>query len=549
VGPASVPAGRDAGPTLPSQVDASFGRVPLSFEANCGQTPDSVKFVARGPGYTLFLTPDEVVLALRGAEERQAFLRLRLEGAAPSPHISGLDPLGCTSNYFIGNDPTRWRTGVPHYARVKYEQVYPGIDVVYYGSQQQLEYDFVIAPGQRPEAITLKFGGARKLDVEIDGSLRVETLSGQVVRQHAPVAYQESEGRRQTLHSSYVLLGDNRIGFEVADYDAALPLVIDPVLIYSTFLGGSGSDIARSVAIDAAGAAYVIGDTISLDFPVSGAYQSANRGGTDAIVTKLNAAGALVYATYLGGAGDETGYNIAVDSSGSAIVTGETLSADFPTVGAFQGAYGGAGDAFVAKLNAAGNGLLYSTYLGGAAEDIASAIAVDVTSGGFLVVGSTRSANFPVSAGAFQNASGGDMDGFVAKFNAAGSALVYSTYLGGMAGDAVFGAALDSSGNAYLSGGTTSANFPTLNAFQAARSGVVGDAFVTKLSSSGGLLFSTFLGGTGDDAAAAIALDGAGNIYISGYTQSLNFPVVNAYQATNTNGVENAFVANPTSAA
>ncbi|MFQ5658720.1 MAG: SBBP repeat-containing protein, partial [Candidatus Methylomirabilales bacterium] len=360
-----------------------YGSRPLSFEVNQGQTDAQVKFLARGRGYTLFLTPTEVVLVLtkpgvkvkaqaqanpvgpyQADQMRSTGLRIQLVGANPNPDITGLEELPGKSHYFIGNDPSKWRTAIPHYAKVRYHNVYPGVDLVFYG-KQQLEYDFVVAPGADPGAIRLGLEGADTLAFDAQGDLVLHIDDGEVVLR-APVIYQEMDGIKRAIPGRYVLKGKHRVSFQLAAYDTSKPLIIDPVLSYSTFLGGSGSgvggrgsDSGRAIAVDPDGNAYVTGLTTSTNFPTKNAFQPGFGSFlpvfSDAFVTKLDAAGALVYSTFLGGARTDIGLGIAVDTEGNAYVTGETRSGNFPTVSAFQPFFrGGPGlspnDAFVAKV-------------------------------------------------------------------------------------------------------------------------------------------------------------------------------------------------------
>ena len=570
-----------------AQIIDTFGKLPLRFEANPGQTDEQVKFLARGTGHTLFLTPTEAVMVftkreqtaksrLQGARLRpeeavhvtRTVLRMTFVGANPEPRVVGAEELPDKANYFIGNDPAKWRTNVPTYARVQYTDVYPGIDLIYYGSQRRLEYDFVVRPGADPRTIALGFQGADKLEVDPQGDLVLHTGAGEI-RQRKPVIYQEIGGVRREIAGGYVLKGESRVGFHVAVYDTSRPLVIDPALVYSTYLGGSADDAGVGIAVDAAGNAYVTGSTASANFPTTaGAFQTTLGGGGvgfDAFVTKLNSTGsALLYSTYLGGSNnDDSGVGIAVDGAGNAYVTGSAFSTDFPTTpGAFQSSFGGVRDAFVTKLNPTGSTLVYSTYLGGTGDDGGVSIAVD-TAGSAYVSGFAQ-AGFPTTTAAFQPGfGGGPYDAFVTKLGSTGSALVYSTYLGGSGDDEVFGGlAVDASGNAYVTGFTTSANFPTTpGAFQTTFGGAgplgFGDAFVTKLNSTGSMpVFSTYLGGSGDDFGAGIAVDGNGNAYIAGSTASTNFPTTpGAFQTTfggsGPLGLGDAFVTklNPTGSA
>ncbi|MBZ5561592.1 MAG: SBBP repeat-containing protein [Acidobacteriia bacterium] len=587
--------------------------LPLSFERNQGQTDQRVKFLSRGRGYTLFLTSDEAVLALRSQESevrsqksanRQSAgvsdplqratdnrprttdtLRMKLVAANQAAQVTALDELPGKSNYFLGNDPKQWRTDVPSYARVRYEGIYPGIDLIYYGNQRQLEYDFVVNPGADPRAIALELetGNSKlenrnsKIAIDRNGDLVIATVSGQV-RFHKPLVYQSESlfvsqhstikrngpagttdngprttdelnrqstiGNRQLLDGHYVLTADNQIRFEIPSYDKSRPLVIDPVLSYSTYLGGTGGDVGYGIAVDSSGDAYIAGITTSTNFPTLNGYQGSNGGSSDAFVTKLNADGtALVYSTYLGGSGADSAAAIAVDASGDAFITGSTSSSNFPTFSSsttpFQAVYGGNTDAFVTELHGDGNTLVYSSYLGGSGLDSGQGIAVDTT-GNAYVTGSTQSIDFP-TVSPMQTTNAGSSDVFVAKVNFGGTALVYSTYLGGSQADVGQAIKVDSSGNAFLTGYTFSLDFPTLNPLQGTNAGPP-DAFVAELNAAGSALtFSTFQGGTGDDRGFGIALDSTG-IYITGSSSSTDFPTTsNTLQIAN-HGQSDAFV-------
>jgi len=553
-----------------ARVNETYGKLPLHFEANRGQTHKDVRFLSRGPGYSFYLTSGEAVLVLtrpnpdetkrdvrsrreRGAQTpvKSLALRMRLVGAAPEPAVSGLEEQPGTANYFIGKDSAKWLTKVPTYARVHYRDVYPGIDLLYYGNQRQLEYDFVVAPGADPKKIVLGFKGADKLEIDAKGELVLHAAGGDI-RQHKPFIYQNIEGIRREIAGGYVRKGANRVSFQVAAYDRSQPLVIDPVLSYSTFLGGSGFNWGGGIAVDADGNAYVVGLTNSSNFPTTaGAFQTIFGGGTgfDAFVTKLNPTGsALVYSTYLGGNGSDSGHKIAVDGAGNAYVVGQTFSSNFPTTaGAFQTSFGGGyGDAFLTKLNPTGSALVYSTYLGGTGEDDGSGISVDAD-GNAYVAGFTQSADFPATAGAFQKTFGGGYgDAFVTKLDPTGSALIYSTYLGGADSDAAGnpGLAVDASGSAYVTSETVSTDFPiTAGAFQATLSGYQ-NAFVTKLDPTGSaLVYSTYLGGSITDWTQAIAVDADGNAYVTGVTTSTDFPTTaGAVQTSFGGGRNDAFV-------
>jgi Bacterial Ig-like domain (group 3)/Abnormal spindle-like microcephaly-assoc'd, ASPM-SPD-2-Hydin/Beta-propeller repeat len=483
------------------------------------------------------LSADAEVVATGGV------LRMKLRNANPAAKVTGEDELAGTSNYFIGNDPAKWRTKVPTYAKVKYEGIYPGIDLVYYGHQRELEYDFVLQPGANPQAIRLGIAGAKRLRLE-HGDL-VLTSAGGDVHLRSPHIYQEANGVRREIRGRYVIKSKNEVGFEVAGYDRRRALVIDPVLAYSTYLGGSANDYGWGIAVDSAGNAYVTGYTESTDFPTVNAIQQDLRGQADAFVTKFNADGSdLVYSTYLGGSAGAGGVGIALDAAGNAYVTGSAGSG-FPTINAIQPTFGGVEDAFLTKINADGSALVYSTYLGGSDIDWGSGVAVDAA-GNAYVTGSTRSTEFP-TANAIQPTNHGGYDAFVTKINAGGSALVYSTYLGGSGDENIAtyytgGIATDAAGNAYVTGYTDSTDFPTVHAFQPAYGGGVSDAFVAKINASGSaFIYSTYLGGSGDDEGAGIAADSAGNAYVTGGTSSTDFPTANALQPTNHGGYD-AFV-------
>jgi hypothetical protein len=407
-------------------------------------------------------------------------IRLKLMGANSNPKITGLDELPGKSNYFIGNDPDKWRTGVSNYAKVKLEDVYRGIDLVYYGNQRKLEYDWIVNPGADLKTIKFAVEGKTDLKINAQGDLILDK-EGEL-RLDKPLIYQQHSGSRTEIAGRYLLLGKREVGFRLDSYDVSLPLVIDPILTYSTYLGGSGEDSGECIAFDSSGNAYVTGHTYSDNFPMANPFQPTNNGADSyAFVTKLNTSGsALVYSTYLGGSDWGSGHGIFVDFSGNAYVTGRTGSANFPTVNAFQTSYGGGdNDAFVAKLNPSGSALVYSTYLGGSGYDSGTGISVD-SSGNAYVTGSTDSTNFP-TANPFQASFGGNFDVYVTKLNPSGSALVYSSYLGGSGADYGRAIAVDSLGNAYVTGSVTSANFPTANPFQASISGTR-DAFITKIS-------------------------------------------------------------------
>jgi hypothetical protein len=492
---------------------------------------------------TAYFTPGEVVVNLR-----QSTVRMRYLGANAAPDIDGADMQEGRANYLIGDDPSLWRTNVPLYGRVVYKDLYPGIDMVYSSHKRLLKSEFVVAPGADPSQIRIAYTGVESLRIDDQGGLILTTAEGDL-REEAPEIYQEESDGRDQIEGAFRVAG-NVVTFSVGQYDRSRPLRIDPVLSYSTYLGGGGTDRAYAIAVDGAGAAYVTGYTDSTNFPVTaGVVRPTSGGGVDAFVTKLNAAGsAIVYSTYLGGNGDDRGFSIAVDASGNAYITGYTSSTNFPLSSPFQATLKGPRDAFVTKLNPSGSAPIFSTYLGGTGDDRGNGIAVSA-SGLVYVTGSTTSSNFPLSS-PFQATLGGQQDGFVTKLNSTGSALLYSTYLGGAADDRGSSIALDSGGAAYIAGNTSSTNFPTASPLQAANNSAT-DAFVTKLSAAGALVYSTYLGGSGTEnieVGRSIAVDSAGSAYIAGTTTSTNFPLFQPLQAAIKGGIYDAFVVKLTSA-
>ena len=590
----------------------SYGKLPLSFELNQGQIKGQVRFLSRGAGYSLFMNPNEVTLSLdkyarhrnlkhskydpndpasyqsitNVIEQSRDTLRIRLAGANANPQMDGLDELPGKVNYFLGSDSRKWFTDIHTYARVQYKNVYPGINQIYYGNQQHLEYDFVVAPDADPKAIKLSFDGTQALNIDAQGDLLIHTKGG-VIRQHKPLIYQVINQVKYVIPGRYMLKGKSQVGFEVARYNVKEPLIIDPILSYSSYFGGSGSDVGFGIAVDNAGNAYVTGSTESNEL--------STLSGTNAFVAKLNADGTQrTYLAILGGSGDDAGFDIAVNSEGSVYVTGSTSSTNFPQMNAAQPIFGGGTqDAFVAKLNPSGSALVYSTYFGGSGNDAGFGIATDIVSNAYItgstdstelttltgsnafvaklnaagnqrtylailggngddvgfsvavdsggsayISGSTDSTNF-TTVNPLQPQIGGSQDAFVAKLNPTGSSLTYSTYFGGSGSDSGFDIAVDSNGNAYVTGSTNSPEFSTLDGT---------NVFVTKLSASGSeRSYFAILGGSGDDAGFSIALDNAANAYVSGSSSSTNFTIANPLQS-NIGGSQDAFIAklNPT---
>ncbi|HEX5227211.1 MAG TPA: SBBP repeat-containing protein [Bryobacteraceae bacterium] len=495
-----------------------WGNIPLSFEPNAGQTSAEVRYLARGSSYSLYLAAGETVLT--GAKGLP--LRIGYAGANVSTSIVGEERQASTSNYLIGSDSSQWHRAVPNYQRVRYSGVYPGVDLVYYGKDGTLEYDWIVSPGADPHQIRMRFETSVRLRVDEQGDLVIAADQSEY-RHKRPTVYQEVAGNRVPVKGRWILHG-HEAGFRIGSYDRAKPLVIDPPLVYATYDGGSGSDSAFAIAVDSIGSTYVTGGTGSANFPATAAFQHGLKGPEDVFVTKINPSGtAKVYSTYLGGGAPDEGHGIAVDVQGNAYITGSAGSLDFPMKSPIQAKAGGSGDAFVAKLNATGQALVYSTYLGGLGTDTGSAIAVDAA-GNAYVAGSTFSTDFPTK-NAFQAAKGAQQDVFLAKVSPDGTALIYSTFLGGNGVDQGNGIAVDAAGNAYITGYTGSTNFPLQSPFRGSNAASV-DAFVTKMNPAGSaLVYSTYLGGSSTDYGTAIAVDSAGNAYVTGSTTSDDFPL------------------------
>ncbi len=536
-----------------------YGDLPLSFEPNLGQAAPNVSFVAHGKGYGFYLSGTSAVLRLGTS----AALTLEVsEGQAPS-NIVAEQALPGKANYFQGQDPSKWVRAIPTYTRVRMCNVYPGVDLVYYGNHRQLEYDLVVHPGGDPSAIGLTVRGADSLTVTKAGELTMK-VGGSEVHWHAPIAYQEIGGQRRAVESHYEL-ADSTLRFAVGAYDRTRELVIDPALVYSTYLGGNGGgdgDVGNAIAADAAGNAYVVGMAASADFPTTAsAYQPAPQGNDDAFVTKINAAGtALVYSTYLGGGGEDVANAIAIDSAGEAYVTGQTGSGlhgttAFPTTaGAYQREPNPAtlnNNVFVAKLSADGSDLIYSTYLSGTNDSSATGIAIDGSGNAYVLT--NTGGGFPVTSDAYQKTAGTDgcpyeqfADGqaqAVTKLDASASALTYSTYVGHGC-DYGSGIAVNGAGEAYITGHTQDAKYPVTSGAAQGKFGGVVDGFVTRLNASGsGLLYSTFLGGPLADFANSIALDGKGYAYVTGNTDG-DFPTTSGvYEPTaGNNGYSKGFI-------
>ena len=560
-------------PSSPGALDA-LDATPLLFELNVGQTHPSVRYVSRGRGYTLFLTPEEAVLSLHGpaghpgtsaqeqpqrkAEQSRSVVRMRWGGGPQGAVVAGETVSPARRHYLLGNHPRAWRHNVTTFERVRYSEVNPGIDLVFYGSQGQLEHDFIVAPGARPDVLRVSWEGVASARLDADGNLILETAAGRLL-QRKPVAYQDIAGVRTPVEARFRFEAPAAVRFELGPYDPAHRLVIDPILDYSTYLGGSGLDAAYAVAVDASGAAYVAGTTQSLDFPIAGnPVQNQPPPATlpgDIFVTKFKPDGSTPeYSTYIGGDRDDAALAIAVDGGGNVYLAGKTSSTNLPvSPGAIQGFLANPGDvetdAFIMKLNPAGSALLYSTYLGGAENDVAYALALDST-GNAYVAGETNSDNFRTTINSHRPGWCGrpTFDAFVAKINRDATALEYSTYLCGSQADRALGIAVDGAGFAVVTGETISTDFPVRgNALKSATDGAQADGFVSRLSPPGqDLVYSSFLGGSDADAGRAVAVDAAGFAYVAGSTLSTDFPVTpGAFQPKHADGgeFEDAFLA------
>jgi hypothetical protein len=492
----------------------------LAFEPNRGQSDKQVRFIGRAPNYTAFFTANEVLLT---PHPQGDVVRMKLAAANPSPVITPQGVLPGEISYVPASGATPALSHIPTYNTVRYSDVYPGIDVIYYGNQGQLEYDFVVRPGADPKRIRLAFEGAKSIAIDADGALRMQGATGEI-RQSRPYVYQETERGRQKIAAQWVRVGAHRFGVHVGAYDRTRPLIIDPLVLYASYLGGSSNDGANGIALDRSGNAYIAGVTTSPDFP-----GPRNSASTAAFVSKLDPNGRLLYTTYLLETDERGATGIAVDTAGNAYVTGRTSMWR-------ESAWN---DVFVAKLDATGSNAAPSGYFftfGGAEIDWGNRIAVDAAGNAYLV--GMTSGNFPTTAGAAQSAPGGEKDAFVAKVNSAGTGLVYATLLGGSGSDSATGVVVDDAGNAYVTGNTQSIDFPvTANAYQREHRGCytssgftmcASTTFVAKLSPDGAALgYSTYLGGTGIDqasAAAGIAIDPTGHAYVTGSTTASNFP-------------------------
>jgi hypothetical protein len=547
------------------KLSESYGNLPLYFIQNQGQINEQVRFYEKGSWHTTFFTQEGVYFSLTRDQKKADIAKLTFQGGDPKPEVIAEGIQGGKANYLIGRDPGKWRTQIPTYQAVIYQEIYPGIDIKFYGNNRQMEYDILVEPKADPSKIALAYEGIENLRVTETGDLEIVLKEGNIL-QKRPVVYQEIGGKKISVAGDFKirstpinLPGVFVYGFDIALYDKNHPLIIDPTLIYSTYLGGHTLDHGYDIAVDDAGNAYVTGITFSSDFPTTpGGFDPVFEGPqSDVFVAKLNSFGNdLIYSTYLGGSDDDEGYGIALDSFGNAYVTGTTFSPDFPTTPSAYDTSCGTdmdglcnpdiwpmSDVFFTLINPSGDGLVCSTFLGGSLDDHGSSIATD-GSGNAYITGWTRSSDYPAapdSPGPIQPFLGGDADAFVTKINSTCSSLVYSTYLGGSQPDSGEDIVLDLSNNAYVTGGTASSDFPTLVPLQGF--GGIEDAFVTQIDSDGtAILYSTFLGGTGPDSGQNIALDTSANAYVTGYTgSSMTFPLVNPYQSVFGSGLDGLY--------
>lgn len=577
----------DPSRTVPGDVRSGsvqevYGRLPLYFIQNEGQLGDSVKYYERGLGHSIFFSDNEILFQF-AAGASQPFAGLQGDSRRPlrathaTEHgelparisevrmypvlvregvsIEGLEPQEGKVNYLIGNEPAKWKTNIPTYRSVVYREAYPGVDLKFYGSNERLEYDVIVSAGADPSQVKFAYSGVQRLSLSDDGDLHLQLPDGGTLVHKKPVAYQEINGERHEVEGAFAVEpfpgkgstdGEDSFvfGFKLAAYNPGYPLVIDPVLVYSSYLGGSAGDNGHAIAVDSSGYAYVTGRTYSNTFPTSSPLDGSFGGGTDVFVTKLNLAGtALVYSTYLGGSDADSANAIAVDSSNCVYLTGETLSSNFPVSNPYLSTLHSEGysDAFVAKLSATGAALTYSTYLGGSLYDAGLGIAVD-NSGQAYVTGETSSSDFPIEGSALQSAfGGGTADAFLTILNASGNDATFSTYIGGYDADSGYGIAVNAS-HIYLAGETASANFPTTGGLQTIYGGGEFDAFVMKIARSTlAVVYATYLGGSGADYGRGIAVDSGGSPHVTGSTTSSDFPLTNAFQEI-PGGGEDAFI-------
>jgi hypothetical protein len=590
-----IPASEGMSQPTRLKLDPSFGAPPLYFIVNRGQAATDARFYAKTGEYTLWLTRDGLVFDLgtagRYGSSTRTAASLLFKNASPSVQLSAADPSNYRVSYFYGRDESDWITDIATSRAVLYKDLYDGIDLKVYGTNKEVEYDWVVRPGADASRIRFGYDGTPAASIDRAGDLVVKSASGEL-RNRLPSAFQVIDGRRVAVVAAYKSKGKDEYGFAVGEYDRRFDLVIDPlVLVYSTYLGGYGDEWPDSVTEDKTGAIYVAGFTVSKDFPpyhvskprndmfvtklssdgrtliysaffpsgavegsrtglavddkgyvylsgatsnrsfpVKNAFQKTIKGRADAFFLKLTPNGkGLVFSSYLGGSESDECQRLVLDASGSLFLTGQTLSLDYPILKAYQKTHKGQYDIFVSKFAPDGKTLIYSTYLGGSGYEYGNALAID-GQGAAYIAGATEGEDFPIKNAFQPKKGGGPKDGFIAKLSSAGDELVYSSYLGGSSEDVCYAVAVDSAGAAYLTG-LTDGSFPLKNAFQKIRKGS-SDAFIAKVApDDSSLVYSTFLGGSGFDRGGGIAVDGAGKAYIAGYTGSRNFPLKNPYQS------------------
>jgi len=551
--PAAFPAGRTApkGAKVPlAQGQTALARIPLRFESNQGQFASPVRFGVRERGFNLSLTDSGAVMTFADSTR----LAMTLGGSSPAAAIEGQDPFPARTNYFLGSRD-HWHTDIANYARVRYREVYPGVDVVYYGAQNRLEYDFVLAPGADPNRIRLEFSGARRLRITRQGDLEVETAAGPVT-QLRPIAYQEDGGTRRAVGGRYVLLADNAVGFRVDRFDRKRQLVIDPSIVYSTYMGGSLADQINAVNLFSDGRLFIVGQTSSTDLGyINGAYNNFISGVTNVFMAIIDTSAqgnfALLYLSYIGGSGIDIPVSVQVDASGLMYVAGTTTSTDFPVS---SNAYQSTGAAttvssFIFQLDPHGYGgvsLLYSTFFSGTTgNDTVTDMVLD-NQGNVYLIGTTLSSDFPVTPNAYAGVLYGPQDAFISEFNIPNNTLVYSTYIGGQTDDFGSGIALISPGVVYFAINTESPDFPT-NGFGSKFTlggGIDMALGVLDMTQAGndGLVYSTYYGGSDLDEVRAITVDNHGNLVVTGYTLSSDFPVTSDAMQKVNHGNGDAFV-------
>ncbi|HMG37317.1 MAG TPA: SBBP repeat-containing protein [Blastocatellia bacterium] len=501
----------------------------LCFEPNQGQARDEAHFVCPAASGKLLLSPTEAIFANNSAGitgstngRGRSEVRMRLVNGDLNSEMCGVGQLVTRANYLIGNDPSRWRTGIPTFSCVESKNVYPGIDVDYYGNHGELEYDFIVAPGADPGRIQLRFEGVERQAIDPEGNLVLTTGAGDLVHRR-PLSYQASDGVRREIRSAYRLADDGVVSLELGDYDRNKELTIDPILAYSMYFGGSLAETGNAVVVDSSGMAYIAGDSRSSDFTHGSADNS------DVFVGKLIPGGGVLTYIFFGGTSDDFGTGVAFDADGNLYLAGSTQSDDFPMLNSVNQSLLGTSDAFVTKFSPGGDQFLLSTLIGGGGEETHVSMALD-SARNIYVTGKTTSTDF-VTTGAIQPAfGGGDSDAFAAKISADGLTTFYATYVGGSGDEDTAGGtgiAVDADGNAFITGDTKSADFPTKNALQGTKGAgaSVSDAFLTKINPAGSdVVYSTFMGGAGEDAAFGVAVDSLGEAFVAGRTSSLSFP-------------------------